>query len=132
MCAVITTALTSLFFLLPGTNPNASNTPLWSVLTSLALSLAGLVLWKWWEAKTPAEGQFAAADAFAAGAAGKAAAARGGSGDDEGDDAFYALHRGDGRAPSAQFASAHDEEDVAGVSGGRPLYKTPLLRGGAG
>ena len=62
LCAVITTALTSAFFLIPGTNPNASNTPLWSVLTSLAFSAAGLVLWKRWEAATPAEEQFAAAD----------------------------------------------------------------------
>ena len=56
---MITTCLTSAYFLIPGTNPNASHTPLWSVLVSLVLSLAGLVTWKWWEAQTPAEEQFA-------------------------------------------------------------------------
>ena len=62
ICAVITTALTSLYFLLPHTNPNAANTPLWSVVVALALSLTGLVLWKRWEAATPADEQFAAND----------------------------------------------------------------------
>ena len=41
-----------------GTNPNAESTPLWSVLVSLLLSLSGLVLWKFWESRTPAEEQY--------------------------------------------------------------------------
>ena len=63
LAAVITTALTSLYFLLPGTNPASSTTPLWSVLSALVLSLSGLVLWKRWEASTPADEQFAVAEA---------------------------------------------------------------------
>ena len=59
VCAVVTTCLTSLYFLLPGTNPNAANTPLWSVLVALVCSLSGMVLWKRWESSTPAEEQFA-------------------------------------------------------------------------
>jgi hypothetical protein len=56
---VVVTMTTAAFWLIPGTNPNPSSTPLWSVLTSLALSLLGTTLWKVWEHKTmPAEEQF--------------------------------------------------------------------------
>jgi hypothetical protein len=48
----------SVFWLIPGVNPNAGATPPWSVLTSLALSLAGVVLFKRWELRTPPEEQF--------------------------------------------------------------------------
>jgi hypothetical protein len=60
---VVVTMTTAAFWLIPGTNPNPSDTPLWSVLTSLGLSITGTILWKWWENGTmPAEEQFAVAD----------------------------------------------------------------------
>jgi len=49
MVLFLSTAFVSLFWLLPGVNPNAVNTPAWSVLTSLALALAGVAVWKRWE-----------------------------------------------------------------------------------
>ena len=48
----------SLFFLLPGVNPDAGNTPAWSVVSALVLSAAGVVLWKRWELETPLGEQF--------------------------------------------------------------------------
>ena len=68
LCAVVTTMTTSLYFLIPGTNPNAGSTPVWSVLVSLLLSLSGLVLWKKWESATPAEEQYAASSVAVGGA----------------------------------------------------------------
>lgn len=60
LCFVVITMTTAAFWLIPGTNPNPSATPLWSVLTSLALSLGGSAAWKAWEAGTmPPEEQFA-------------------------------------------------------------------------
>ena len=41
--------ITSAYWLVPGANPYPANTPVWSVLTSLALSLCGTCLWKAWE-----------------------------------------------------------------------------------
>lgn len=70
----------SLFFLIPGVNPDAANTPTLSVLTALALSLAGVVIWKRWELRTPAAAQFGVksiAEELEADAAGAAAAAAG-------------------------------------------------------
>ena len=61
MVAVVTVALTSGFFLIPGTNPNSNTTPLWSVLVSLALSLTGMILWKVWESRVPPSEQFSVA-----------------------------------------------------------------------
>lgn len=55
---VVTTMTTAAFWLIPGTNPNPSATPLWSVMVSLCLSLLGSALWKRWENRTPAEEQF--------------------------------------------------------------------------
>jgi hypothetical protein len=55
---VVVTMTTATFWLIPGTNPNPSSTPLWSVLTSLGLSIIGTLLWKWWENQTPADEQF--------------------------------------------------------------------------
>lgn len=56
---VVVTMTTAAFWLIPGTNPNPSNTPLWSVLTSLGLSIIGTVIWKYWENGTmPPEEQF--------------------------------------------------------------------------
>lgn len=55
---VVVTMTTATFWLIPGTNPNPSSTPLWSVLTSLGLSILGTLLWKWWENQTPADEQF--------------------------------------------------------------------------
>jgi hypothetical protein len=43
--------LQSIFFLIPGTNPNASSTPLWSTLLSVSFALGGVVLFKKWEAE---------------------------------------------------------------------------------
>ena len=48
----------SLFFLLPGVNPDASNTPPWSVIAALVLSTAGVILWKRWELTIPLAEQF--------------------------------------------------------------------------
>ena len=48
----------SLFFLLPGVNPDAADTPAWSVLAALGLSALGVVLWKRWELQTPPHAQF--------------------------------------------------------------------------
>jgi hypothetical protein len=42
-------ALQAAFFLIPGTNPDAGATPLWSTLASVALTLAGVALFKRWE-----------------------------------------------------------------------------------
>ena len=58
LAAVATVCVTSLFWLIPGTNPNATTTPLWSVLISLVTSLGGMWVWKMWEARTPADEQF--------------------------------------------------------------------------
>jgi hypothetical protein len=58
LCFVIVTMTTAAFWLIPGTNPNPSATPLWSVLTSLVLSLIGSAAWKQWESGTPATEQF--------------------------------------------------------------------------
>lgn len=56
---VVITMTTSAFWLIPSTNPNPDNTPLWSVLVSLVLSLSGVVLWKVWEHSVqPAHEQF--------------------------------------------------------------------------
>jgi hypothetical protein len=55
---VVVTMTTAAFWEIPGTNPNPSSTPLWSVLSSLALSVAGTLLWKRWEGATPADEQF--------------------------------------------------------------------------
>jgi hypothetical protein len=56
---VVVTMTTAAFWLIPGTNPNPTGTPLWSVLTSLALSIVGSIVWKRWENATmPAEEQF--------------------------------------------------------------------------
>ena len=46
---VLVTCITSAVFLIPGANPYPAYTPVWSVLTSLALSVLGLVSWKSWE-----------------------------------------------------------------------------------
>lgn len=63
LVAVITSSATAAFFLIPGTNPNATGTPAWSVVTSMAISLVSMVLWKRWESQTPPEEQFDAARA---------------------------------------------------------------------
>jgi hypothetical protein len=55
---VVVTMTTAAFWLIPGTNPNPTSTPLWSVMASLGLSIVGTLLWKWWENRTPAEEQF--------------------------------------------------------------------------
>lgn len=46
---VVQTCLQSAFFLIPGTNPDAAATPVWSTLVSVALGLGGVVLFKVWE-----------------------------------------------------------------------------------
>jgi hypothetical protein len=43
-------ALQAAFFLVPGTDPDAAATPAWSAVASSALALAGVALFKWWEA----------------------------------------------------------------------------------
>ena len=68
LCLVVVTGSTALVWLIPGVNPNAASTPLWSVLVSLALALLGSLLWKQWEGRTPAEEQFQALFASSAGA----------------------------------------------------------------
>ena len=60
LCLVVVTGSTALVWLIPGVNPNASSTPLWSVLVSLCLALGGSLLWKHWEGRTPPEEQFPA------------------------------------------------------------------------
>jgi hypothetical protein len=62
LCLVVVTTATALIWEVPRVNPNPSNTPLWSVLVSLSLSLAGSALWKRWEGRTPASEQFAVLD----------------------------------------------------------------------
>ena len=118
ICAVITTALTSLYFLLPHTNPNAANTPLWSVVVALALSLTGLVLWKRWEAATPADEQFAANDD-----------AGGEQGGEHGGEHALSLTGGDAAAPKLRAGGgggggADDLDDAllpAAQAGAKPL-----------
>jgi hypothetical protein len=51
-------ACLSAFFLIPGTNPDPSNTPVWSVVTALLLSLAGVAVYKRWEARFSMVEQF--------------------------------------------------------------------------
>lgn len=58
MILLFSTAFISLFWLLPGVNPDAADTPAWSVLSSLVLSLGGVVVWKRWEMRTPSSAQF--------------------------------------------------------------------------
>lgn len=41
----------STIFLVPGVNPDPSGTPVWSVVVSLLLSIAGVVVFKRWEAR---------------------------------------------------------------------------------
>lgn len=62
LCLVVVTASTAVVFLIPGANPNASGTPVWSVVIALLLSLVGSVLWKRWESRTPAAEQFSVHD----------------------------------------------------------------------
>lgn len=110
MVAVVTVAATSAYFLIPGTNPNSSTTPVWSVLVSLALSLSGMVMWKVWESRTPAEQQFSvnvAASEKGYGALLSEEYAAGGDGDYDGfgsstDGAGYA--QGYGYAAAASYA----------------------------
>lgn len=42
-------AFQTLFWLIPGTNPAPSATPLWSALLSSALTFSGVLLYRWWE-----------------------------------------------------------------------------------
>ena len=58
--------LQTIVFLIPGTNPNASTTPLWSVLVSVALSVGGIAAYKRWES-TQGEDVFARMPKVAAG-----------------------------------------------------------------
>ena len=46
---VVQTIMQSAFFLIPGTNPNASATPVWSTLVSVTLSIGGVAYYKAWE-----------------------------------------------------------------------------------
>lgn len=55
---VLITCATTCFFLIPGMNPNPTDTPLWSVITSIVLSVAGEIIWKRWEDETEAKDQF--------------------------------------------------------------------------
>ena len=48
----------SLIWLIPGVNPAAQFTPWWTSVGALALSVAGVVVWKRWELGQPLEGQF--------------------------------------------------------------------------
>jgi len=50
---VAQSALQTLFWLIPGTNPAPSSTPLWSALTSSALTLLGVSLFRVWEVRQP-------------------------------------------------------------------------------
>ena len=49
LTGVLVTCVSSGLFLVPGVNPYPAYTPVWSVLVSLALSIAGLCVWKRWE-----------------------------------------------------------------------------------
>ena len=49
LTSTLVTMLMATLFLIPGVNPFPAYTPVWSVLTSLALSIVGVVLWKSWE-----------------------------------------------------------------------------------
>lgn len=46
---VLTSVSVSLVWLIPGLDPAAAATPLWSILPALALALAGTVAFKAWE-----------------------------------------------------------------------------------
>ena len=59
LCLVVVTTATAVIWEIPGVNPRPSGTPVWSVVTSLILSLVGSALWKRWEERTPAVEQFA-------------------------------------------------------------------------
>ena len=43
----------SLVWLIPGLNPAASATPLWSILPAIALALIGTAIYKRWELRQP-------------------------------------------------------------------------------
>lgn len=178
MCAVLNTAATSVFWLIPGasvrmirsmplrewvchlsssytgdardamplsaaglplpasagTNPNSSNTPVWSAVTGLVLSLAGVLVFKLWEHKQgPAHLQFAlaggAGKAGAVGGIGGIAAAHAGSALDmshllaEDDDAAL--------AQSGYFSGgASGAYGVGGGGGGEAAFANAL--GGSG
>lgn len=52
---VLQAVMQTLFFLIPGTNPDAAATPVWSTLASVALSVGGVVAYKRWELREEAE-----------------------------------------------------------------------------
>lgn len=58
---VAQSALQTLFWLIPGTNPAPNATPLWSALTSSALTLLGVSLFRVWELRQP-EGEMITLD----------------------------------------------------------------------
>lgn len=67
VCFVMNTMVQAVFWFIPGTNPDpAANPPVWSVVVALVLSLAGVVLFKAWELRTPAHDQFQLADSVPA------------------------------------------------------------------
>jgi len=50
---VTSLAISLLWIAWPGLNPDAADTPLWAVMPSLALGLAGTVVFKRWEVRFP-------------------------------------------------------------------------------
>lgn len=56
---VLITVVTTVTFLIPGLNPgDPADTPIWSVVVSIALSVVGEIMWKRWEDSSPPESQF--------------------------------------------------------------------------
>jgi hypothetical protein len=127
LTSVVTTMTTSAFFLSPGTNPNPSHTPLWSVLTSLALSLTGLAIWKVWESRIPAHLQFGItddADADAAAVAARLRLVKGATGE-------YSLVSAHDAAATTSADTAGDS-DAGGWDYGRGSGVEQLLLGTSG
>ena len=56
---LLSSCTVSIFWLIPGVNPAAADTPTWSVLVALTLSVSGVAIWKRWElAAGPVPEQF--------------------------------------------------------------------------
>ena len=103
-------------FLLPGLNPgDPADTPIWSVVVSIALSVVGEILWKRWEDETPPEEQFSVETA--AGDAARSAAPA----DDDSVVAAQKPHS------AASGGSSRDAEFAGGAGSRGTTLLAPLL-----
>jgi len=69
--SVVQVVVQTAFFLIPGTNPDAQATPVWSTLLGVALSMGGVALYKTWEMAEEDRAERAGDDICAGGAVGE-------------------------------------------------------------